>query len=215
MGDIWQLADIEEIKLAASASLLAIRGQQQTLLASGQPHLEYDDDSADEDIGEEWATTRPVARLNKAFRSAMIDKFLDRLGEVLAREKSHVQQSVRNDSKHVAATAWISGDEKFPITVLLAKNEGLDNRDSRMAARLQSWLRAIAATGRPSPIQADTLWIGSENGEGLLEYSRSRLEYYISQINQLGESMETLAAHDYGRSLCFSDHLPPEHLQEL
>src|SRR5436305_327681 len=176
MGDIWQLADVEEIKFAAASSLLAISGRQQAIFASGQLHDEYDNDSADEEVEEEGATTKPTARLNRASLSTLKDKFLDRLSEVLAREKSHVQQSNRTDSKHVAAAAWIDRDGNDPITVLVAKNEGLDNRDSRMSARLQSWSRAIASTGRPPTILTDALWIGNETGEGLLEYSRSRLE---------------------------------------
>lgn len=193
MRDIWQLADIEEIDFAAAASLLAIRGRQQASFASGQSNGEYNEDSADEEVKEKGATIKQTARLNQASQSALKDKFLDRLGEVQAREKSHVQQSKRMDSKHVAAAAWIDRNDNNPITVLVAKNEGLDNRDCIMSVRLQSWSRAIAATGRPPSIRTDVLWIGSETGEGLLEYSRTRLEYYITRINQLGEAMETLA----------------------
>src|SRR4051794_20167682 len=111
MGDIWQLADIEEVKFAAAASLLAIRGRQQAIFVSDQPHDEYDNDSTDEEIEEQGATTKPTARLNRASLNALKDKFLDRLGEVLAREKSHVRQSNRTDSKHVAAAAWINRDD--------------------------------------------------------------------------------------------------------
>jgi len=194
MNNIWQLADIEEIKFAAAASMLAIRGQQQAVVALGQSWNEDGNDSADEDNEEEEATTKPTARLNRVSQRALKDKFLDRLGEVLAREKSNVQKSDRKDAKHVAATAWINCYVEDPITILIAKNEGLDNRDNRMAGRIQSWSRAIAATSRPPAIRTDALWIGNETGEGLLEYSRTRLEYYISQINQLGSAMETLAA---------------------
>ena len=194
MGDIWQLADIEELKFSATASLLAIRGQHKSLPTASQPELQYSDESEDEDVQEEWATTRPTAKLNKGSRNTLIDKFLDRFGEVFARKKSFVQQINRKDSKHIAAAAWINGDHKFPITILLAKNEGLDDRDSRMSTRLQSWFRAIAATGRLSPIRIDSIWIGNKTEDGLLEYSRSRLEYHVSQINQLGHAIETVAA---------------------
>lgn len=193
MGHIWELADVDEIKFAAAASLLAIRGRQQAVFASGQPHDEYDNDSTDEEVEDDGATTKPTARLHRASFSALKDKFLDRLGELLAREKSPLQQFNRTDSKHVAAAGWIDRDNDDPMTVLVAKNEGLDNRDTRMLGRLQSWSRAIASTGRPPAIRTDALWIGNKTGEGLLEYSRSRLEYYISQINQLDNAMETLA----------------------
>ena len=141
MNNIWQLADIEEIKFAAAASMLAIRSQQQAVIALSQSWNEDSNDSADKDNEEEEATTKPTARLNRVSHRALKDKFLDRLGEVLAREKSNVQKSDRKDAKHVAATAWINRYAEDPITILIAKNEGLDNRDNRMAGRIQSWSR--------------------------------------------------------------------------
>jgi hypothetical protein len=90
MSNIWQLADIEEIKFAAAASMLAIRGQQQAVIALCQSWNEDDNDSADKDNEEEEATTKATGRLNRVSQRALKDKFLDRLGEVLAREKSNV-----------------------------------------------------------------------------------------------------------------------------
>ncbi|OCL13415.1 hypothetical protein AOQ84DRAFT_385425 [Glonium stellatum] len=89
MQDIWQLADIEETRFAAAASLLAIRSQQQADPVSAQLHDDDDDSEGDEITEEE--SMKPTARLNQASQKVLKDKFLDRLGEVLAREKTHVQ----------------------------------------------------------------------------------------------------------------------------
>jgi hypothetical protein len=76
----------------------------------------------------------------------------------------------------------------------LAKNEGLDNRDSKMSTLLQSWFRVIAATGRLSPIRTDFIWIRNKTKNELLEYSRSLLEYQVSQTSQLSQAIEMVAA---------------------
>jgi hypothetical protein len=60
-----------------------------------------------------------------------------------------------------------------------------------MSSRLQLWFRTVAATGRHSSIQADMIWNGHT---GLVEYSRARLWFYISQINDRTLSMTRLAA---------------------
>lgn len=193
MGAIWELADVEELKFAATASLLAIHSRRQTISTLRPPPDAYDSDSSDEDAEEEEATINPIAKLNRARLNDLKSKFLDRLGELLAREKSSIQQSSRTDSKHVAAAAWIDRDDGDHVTVLMAKNDGLDDYDRKISRRLQSWSRAIALTGRSPEIRTDALWIGNETGEGLLEYSRSRLEYHIFQISRLDNAMATLA----------------------
>lgn len=206
LGSIWLLANIEELKFAATATLLAIRAKQQSLFATEQPDIEYSDQSESEyDQEEEYATSKSTARLTTHSRDALIDKFLDRLGETFSREKSSVQHSSRQGSKHVAATAWIRPGTKSSLTIILAKNEGLDDRDRKMSSQMQLWFRTVAATGRPSPVLADIIWIGDN---GLVEYSRGRLWYHISQINQLDQLMNTLAARSdvYGPVItCLQD----------
>ncbi len=192
MGSIWLLANIKELEFAATATLLAVRAKQQSLFASEQPDIEVSDESESGcNQEEEWATSRLVARLTTCSRDALTDKFLDRLGEIFSREKSDVQHGSRQGSKHVAATAWIRSATQSPLTIILAKNEGLDDRDRKMASQLQVWFRTVAATGRHSPVPTDIIWIGDT---GLVEYSRGRLRYHISQINRLDQSMHILAA---------------------
>lgn len=185
MRGIWQLADIEEERFAAAASLFALYTWQHSVPRS--PSILHDseiDSSGEEDVDDNLQTTIPSAGLHQASSRILKDKFLDRLSEVLAREKTPSWCSKKSDPKHVAAAAWINSDYDRPTTILLAKNEGFDDRDRKILARLQVWLRAISATGKPPAIDKDTIWIGSGGGEGLVEYYHCRLEFYVSQISQ-------------------------------
>ena len=193
MGSIWDLANIDELDFAASATLLAIRAKQQSIFTSKPSNTQSNDDSDSEYDGEdEYTASDEVARLTAPSRNALIDKFLDRLGEVFSREKSSSQQQQRRNSEHVAATAWLNPDTTSPLTVLVAKNGGLDDRDRKMASQLQLWLRTVAVTGRHPSILTDIIWKGKDFG--LVDYSRSRLWYHISQVNEIGPSVDRLAA---------------------
>lgn len=133
MGSIWFLANIEELEFAATGTVVAIRAKQQSVLATEQPEIENSDESeSEDDQQEEWASSKLTARLTTHSRDALIDKFLDRLGETFSCEKSSVQNGSRRGSKHVAATAWIRPGTESPLTIILAKNEGLDDRDRKM-----------------------------------------------------------------------------------
>jgi hypothetical protein len=192
MANIWLLTNIEELEFAATATLLALRAKQQSLLATDQADIGSSDESESEyDPEEECATSKKAARLTTYSRDALINKFLDRLGEIFSREKSSIEHGNRQGSKHVAATAWIGPDTKSPLTIILAKNEGLDDRDLRMSSQLQLWFRTVAATGRHPPVPTDIIWIGDT---GLVQYSRGRLWYHISQISRLDQSLNVLAA---------------------
>lgn len=194
-GDVWQVAGKQQVDFTAAAALLAIRAHRQSLTSTTQPELEQSDDSEDDNAQDDGATTKPTAQLNKVNRETMMNKFLDRFGEVLARVKSSHLQSKQQDSKHVAAAAWIHGNQKRPMMIVWAKNEGPDPRDCSMASRLQTWFRAIASTGRVPSIDTDAIWIGNKKGEGLLEYSRNRLEYHISQVCLFSSKLEAVVAH--------------------
>jgi hypothetical protein len=184
MRNIWQLADIEQERFAAAASLLAIHTQQRSVCMPPLLPAGDDDSSGEEDNDDDWQTTIPRERIHRAKAQDLKDKFLNRLSEVLAREKTANSRQKQSKAKHVAAAAWIHSDYDSPTTILLAKNEGLDERDLRLLARLQIWLRAILATGKAPAIEKDTIWVGLADKQGLIEYSRCRLEFYISQISQ-------------------------------
>jgi hypothetical protein len=178
MENIWALANVRELEFATVSRLLAKKSKTMSLPPSEQP----DDNSSDEDeLEDDGATSRPTSNLATCDYDALMDKFLARLAEVFSREKS---------ASHVAATALIKADMGNSMIVLVAKNEGLDDRDMEMVFRLQQWLRAIAITGQLQSIQTDSLWVGDG---GLIEYSRQRLWYHISRV-QKDRKLASLAA---------------------
>jgi hypothetical protein len=183
MGSIWTLAEITELDFAATSALLAIKAKQQSISDPQQADADSSDESEPGEDGEDEdaATTKTASELATFPRETLKDKFLDRLAEVFSREKSSAQCRGRRDSSHVAATAWIEADARSgsPLTVIVAKNEGLDDLDQNMSSKLQKWLRAVSVTGRDRTAQTDKLWIGDG---GLVDYSRSRVLYHISQI---------------------------------
>lgn len=139
---------------------------------------------------DECATSNATAQLTFHSQDALINKFLDRFAEVFCRGKSFPQHSTQQGSKHIAAAAWIEAEAESPVTILVAKNEGLDDRDHKMSSQLQLRLRTVAATGRHSPVTTDMMWHGQM---GLVEYSRGRLSCHIYLVNQLDQAIQKLA----------------------
>lgn len=190
MESIWTLAQVGQVEFAATSTLLAVKAKKQSLLLTEQSDDESDDDCEPEDDEEDHATSKPTPRLAKPRHDALINKFLDRLAEVFSREKSHPQSSNRQDSEHVAATAWIEPDDEHPLTVIVAKNRGnLDDQDVKILASLKRWLRLVTLTGHCPSTQTDRIWVGDG---GLVEYSRSRLWYHISQIHETDKTLPTV-----------------------
>jgi len=178
MESIWTLAQVGQLEFAATSALLDIKAKQQSI----PPSEQSDDEGESEDDEVDHATSRPTPQLAEFRHDKLINKFLDRLAEVFSREKSLPRSSNRQDSEHVAATAWIEPDDEHPLTVIVAKNRGnLDDQDVNMLASLKRWLRLVTLTGHCPSIQTDRIWVG---GGGLVEYSRSRLWCHISQIHE-------------------------------
>jgi hypothetical protein len=183
MESIWSSANVEELQFAATSKLLATKAKRLSITPAEHLDDGSSNDEEDSEEDEEDNNTSRPSMLATCDHDTLIDKFLDRLAELFSREKSSPGCRSRQDAQHVAATAWINtGDETGEaLTVIVAKNEGLDDRDVKMLARLQRWLRNVADTGRVKPAQTDELWVGNE---GLVAFSRSRLWYYISWLKQ-------------------------------
>ena len=109
MTDIWHLADIEEERLAAAATLLASYTQQQSVYRPALILPEGDDDnSCKEDIDDDWQTIMACEKLHRATGHTLKDRFLSLLSEVLAREKTSNSRPKQSTAKHVAAAAWVN-----------------------------------------------------------------------------------------------------------
>jgi len=194
MSSIWNLAGVEELDFAATATLLAISARQQSIAQGGRKKGcldEEEEDDSDNDETED-AASDSQRQIAECSHDALTDKFLNRLAEILAREKSPRRGSSQSDSRHVAATLCLRPIESSPLTILVAKNGGLDNTDRKILSSLQLWLQLVSKTQRPPPTQTDLLWTGDG---GLLEYSRGRLWYHITQIKQSSSVLAALAAH--------------------
>lgn len=158
MSNIWYLARIEEERFAATAALFAMYTKQQSICEPTPVLPEDDDDSSnEEDIDDDWQTTVACEKLHRATGNALKDKSLDRLSELLAREKTSNLYPKQSTVKHVAAAVWINLSCDYPTTILLAKNDGLDERDRKLLGQLQTWLSAISMTGRAPSKEKDFL----------------------------------------------------------
>lgn len=171
---------IEHSRFHARACLLAVLSKQQDLSSlNGDTEKRdvgaNDDDSEDdsENVGSDAGTVVPRELVKAADEAKIKKSFLDRLAEVLAREKP--QQGEKN--KHVAATAIVEEDDE--VTVYIAKNGGFDETDSSMLHLLEIWMRAIAADGRRRDIKKDAMW------RKLVEYYQKRLGYCQQRLKKI------------------------------
>jgi hypothetical protein len=197
------VAKVGQLDFAATSTLLAIRTKQQSISPVEQPDQESSDDDDVEQDKEDCVTSRPSPQLATYRRDILINKFLDRLAELFSREKSCQQSRNRRDSEHVAATGWVNSDTKTPLTVVVAKNQGfLDDRDLKMLARLQQWLRLVAITGHVPTIQTDLIWAGDG---GLIDFSRQRLWYHISEVQRVDQPLAGPATRDGDTALQIAD----------
>jgi hypothetical protein len=190
MGSIWELAGVRELDFAATATLLAISAKRQSIARDSPPRTRLEDegeDHSDKEADDDDDSGCP----HHIAQATLTDKFLDRLAEVLAREKSPCRNYSQRDSRHIAAALLLKSTPTSPLTILVAKNGGLDDTDQKILSRLQVWLRAVSHTQQSPPTRTDPFWIGDK---GLLEYSRRRLWYHITKINQSSDKIAALKA---------------------
>lgn len=130
------------------------------------------DDCSDADSIEVRNSSRDDADM-----AGFTEKFLDRLAEVMAPQKTLPRDetaSGRSDADHVSATALIQENDKH--TILLTKNNGFDNTDKKFLQTLQIWLNIVAILKRRPSIERCILW------KKLLTYNLTRLSFYIAKF---------------------------------
>ena len=175
---IWDGKTLDKARFHARACLLAVVGRQQnpSSLKSNteEEHHSLDGDDSDDD-GSDANTIAPKDLIRNSGTKRLKESFLDRLAEVLSREKPKRGEK----ANHVAATAMVEGDDG--ATVYVAKNGGLDEIDRSMLRALQIWLRAVAADGRRRDITKDAMW------KILVGYYQKRLEFYRQRLAQILE----------------------------
>ncbi|GFF37800.1 putative sterigmatocystin biosynthesis protein stcT [Aspergillus udagawae] len=118
-------------------------------------------------------------------KERQLSKFLDSVAETFSREKSippaggqqHIRRRGNTTGKgagQVSASGLVLANQQ--PTVYIAKNEGTNDEDKKLANTLTVWIRAIATTGKRPAIEKDKVWTG------LLSYYKQRLDVYAAQI---------------------------------
>ena len=174
-NDIWSFASLNRPRFAAAALAVACTQKQQDIEA---PNAARDDDDSDDDVSDS-DSIRPRDLVRSSGKEVLQQKFLNRLAEIFAKQKTpHDRRSARNtaiaDADHAAATVLVF--EADDLVVYVAKNAGLDDEDKKMLSDLQRWMRALALSGHRRPAEDDILWCR------LMEFNRLRIKFYVREL---------------------------------
>ena len=180
-GPIWNFPRLNQQRFAAAALALAYTQKHQDPEKSlSVSHEDFDDELLDDDL------ISPRDLVRSSSKEKLLQKFLNRLAEVFARQKTIPngrparRDNARPDADHVTATR-LGFRDGTPI-VHVAKNAGLDEEDRKLLSTLQVWLRAIAESGQRRLIEKDVVW------NKLVDFNRLRLEFYVSELASLSIS---------------------------
>jgi hypothetical protein len=135
-------------------------------------------------------------------KERQLSKLLDSVAETFSREKSippaggqqHIRRRGNTTGKgagQVSASGLVLANQQ--PTVYIAKNEGTNDEDKKLANTLTVWIRAIATTGKRPAIEKDKVWTG------LLSYYEQRLDVYAAQIESFAVAEITGAPLRKGR----------------
>ena len=166
---------LDEDRFHARACLLAAVGKQQSWCSSAN-YIRREEDGDDDDSADDGDTVVPMNLVRTSGKVRLKEKFLDRLAEVLSREKPPPHEK----AEHVASAVMIDAEDgaEDGATVYVAKNGGLDKIDTAMLQHLWKWMKAIAADGRRREIYKDVMW------KKLLGYYQGRLGFYRQRLTE-------------------------------
>jgi hypothetical protein len=190
------LENFDDIGFLSLSTLLSIcQGPQEP---QGHDEAASDVESLD---GEDWGivsekdSVTPHELSKLAQKEKQLVKFLNHVAETFAREKSipwsqikrHERRSGTRSGRgasHVTASGLVTTNGE--LTVYIAKNGGVDDKDEELARYLTIWMRTIAATGKRPTIDSDIMWAK------LVDYCRQRLDIYATHIGSLSQSELTV-----------------------
>jgi hypothetical protein len=142
----WDKPSLSGVRLQAYASLLRVQtdGQVDERLEPGNTPTDGDGkDNVDGD-GDSVAAG-PLASFNA---TRLREAFQDRVAELVANVKG---------GQHVAGTMFVNAAQS--LTLVVAKNNGIERRDRRFLERLQERLREVSRTqGRIACFLITTPW---------------------------------------------------------
>ncbi|ORX95605.1 hypothetical protein BCR34DRAFT_607900 [Clohesyomyces aquaticus] len=160
----WDKPSLSGPRLQAYASLLRIQTDGQvderpepgyaTTDGDGEDHVDGDGDSV---------AARPLASFNA---TRLREAFQDWVSELVANVKG---------GQHVAGTMFVNTAQG--LTLVVAKNNGIEGRDRRFLAMLQERLREVSRTQAGFDAGTrDALW------EDILQHCNSRISEWIAQF---------------------------------
>ncbi len=190
-ASIWDRPGFDQAKLFFEAMYLQARDEQQISenWLVNPPHnvpdanISHTDEENDRLEDEDSSRGKAVPSKKSELKIGIEQDFLDSLAELFAREKPLERSDARalnrvryltDTAKHVTATALENlGPEK--IRVIIAKNNGLDEKDKEFLKVLKNWISGSSTEreqdGEPEPVRKD-----------VLEFTRPRSEFYIAKI---------------------------------
>ena len=166
---------LNEARFHARVCLLAVVAKQQYVASfadKASKNCENDDADDSDDLDSETDTIAPRQIATSVGPSGLRERFLDRLAELLSREKTS------KGAKNIHTAATVMFENEGEATVYVAKNGGLDILDHKMINVLQLWLRAIAVDGKWRDVSTDRVW------KELLKYHSERLGHYRQKLGE-------------------------------
>ena len=191
---VWNFPRLNHLRFAAASLALACTQQHQ----SSDNQDSFSPDNVDELSDDDSIRPRDLVKFSG--RKKLQQKFLNRLAEVFARQKTQwdirltAQIVARSDADHVTSIT-LAFREDWP-TVHIAKKTGFDDEDKKFLSDLQVWLRAVATSGHRRLVEKDTMWTK------LVGFNKPQLEFYVSQLalaETYGIDEEVLALLDFYR----------------
>lgn len=167
---VWSFPRLKRERFAAAAIAVSSTQKQQPFPVVTSKWRPDDEELSDDD------TVRPRDLVASGGQLALQKKFLNRLAEILARQKTSpsTRAQISTDADHASA-AMLGFKSRVP-RIYVAKNVGLDRDDQIFLTKVQAWLRAISLLGQRRDIEEDHFW------SSLIEYTQSRLEFYVSEL---------------------------------
>lgn len=172
---LWSFHRLERERFAAAALAVSSIQKRQSFPACTGPNIDAEELSDDDSI-------RPEDLVKSSDGTTLCKKFLDRLAEILARQKTPPKRKKRRASATDAdhASAAILRFKNTVPHIHVAKNAGLDEKDKTFLTKLEAWLRAVSITRQRRYIQRDRFWLD------LIEYNNARLKFYVSELATMG-----------------------------
>jgi hypothetical protein len=192
----WQAAGLNEARFRAYSTLLRIKTGGQVgerLKPEPNPEAHNEDDINRNDFCDTSSVS--VDTISSFDEAQLKNAFQDRIAELISHSKG---------GRYVTAT--LLEERLDSVTVVVAKNNGLNLAEKKFLRKLQELLRSVAkAPSKTSPLckdianimqvsdghPRDALW------KAVLEYSEVRLSDWIQDLREVAQKIPSLWSQDF------------------